>query len=110
MMDLKPQPQRSANTLDALAIARERTPARLFTRRAGAAYRTETMLELRRDHAAARDAVQTVLRLADLPADLVSRFGLFDDSSMCRLRPDRRKNSCSAPILAAGSTIPLESN
>ncbi len=39
---------------------RARTPARLFVGRAGPAYRTETQLQLREDHAAARDAVLDV--------------------------------------------------
>ena len=40
---------------------RARTPARLFVGRAGPAYRTETQLQLREDHAAARDAVRAEL-------------------------------------------------
>ena len=50
-----------------------RTPARILTGRAGAAYRTATWLELRCDHAAARDAVHTEL---DLNADLGVLFWL----------------------------------
>jgi ethanolamine ammonia-lyase small subunit len=42
---------------------RARTPARLLAGRAGAAYRTETQLELREAHAAARDAVGAELEL-----------------------------------------------
>jgi ethanolamine ammonia-lyase small subunit len=53
---------------DPLAAALARTPARLLVGRAGSAYRTDTWLQLRADHAAARDAV-----LADL--DLVRDFG-----------------------------------
>jgi ethanolamine ammonia-lyase small subunit len=37
---------------------RARTPARLLVGRAGAAYRTNTQLDLREAHAAARDAVR----------------------------------------------------
>ena len=37
---------------------RARTPARVLAGRAGAAYRTETQIQLREDHAAARDAVR----------------------------------------------------
>jgi ethanolamine ammonia-lyase small subunit len=86
---------RRNDRIDLLAAARERTPARLFAGRAGAAYRTATHLELRRDHAAARDAVQAEVALADLPADLVAQFGLFDVTTLARskeeflLRPDR---------------------
>ena len=39
------------------------TPARLWTGRAGVSYRTRTALELRRDHAAAVDAVHAELNL-----------------------------------------------
>ena len=42
---------------------RERTPARLMEGRSGASYRTATQLQLRADHAAARDAVQAELDL-----------------------------------------------
>src|SRR5277367_3796919 len=58
---------------------RARTPARLLVGRAGAAYRTNTQLDLREAHAAARDAVRAEL---DLPsvfgADFVERWGLFE--------------------------------
>ena len=57
---------------------RARTPARIFVGRAGSAYRTETQLHLRADHAAARDAVWAEVDLArDLGADLVRERGLF---------------------------------
>jgi len=39
--------------------------------RAGGSYLTATQLQLRADHAAARDAVSTELLLTDLPSDLV---------------------------------------
>jgi ethanolamine ammonia-lyase small subunit len=42
---------------------RERTPARLLAGRAGAAYCTQTQLDLRQAHAAARDAVRDELDL-----------------------------------------------
>ncbi len=42
------------NTIDRV---RAKTPARILAGRAGASYRTETLLRLRADHAAARDAV-----------------------------------------------------
>ena len=42
---------------------RARTPARLLLGRAGAAYRTQTQMELREAHAAARDAVRAELNL-----------------------------------------------
>jgi len=47
---------------------RARTPARIFNGRAGAAYSTNTQLDLREAHAAARDAVRGEM-------DLLSAFG-----------------------------------
>lgn len=77
------------------ALLLERTPARVLVGEAGDAYRTATQLELRRDHAAARDAVRRALDLhADLGIDVVQRFGLFLVDTCCRdkdeylLRPD----------------------
>jgi ethanolamine ammonia-lyase small subunit len=74
---------------------RARTPARILAGRAGAAYRTETWLELRRDHAAAKDAVCAELDLAgDLGEAFVAEWGLFEVNTMARtkeeflLRPD----------------------
>ncbi len=74
---------------------RARTPARILAGRAGAAYRTKTWLELRRDHAAAKDAVCAELDLAgDLGEAFVAEWGLFEVTTMARtkeeflLRPD----------------------
>jgi ethanolamine ammonia-lyase small subunit len=62
-----------------LAAVRARTPARILVGRAGSSYRTATQLELRRDHAAALDAVHAeVDRERDLGIDLVKRFQLFE--------------------------------
>ncbi len=69
----------------ALAALRARTPARLIVGRAGPAYRTATQLELRRDHAAAVDAVHAELDLArDFAADLVARYRLFEIATTAR--------------------------
>src|SRR5271167_4866 len=80
---------------DLVRSIRARTPARLLTGRAGAAYRTATQLELREAHAAARDSVRAELNLeAALGADLVRKLGLFDaytraaDKEEYLLRPD----------------------
>ena len=54
------------------------TPARVFVGSAGPAYSTATQLELRRDHAAARDAVRAELHLNDFSADFVARWQLFE--------------------------------
>ena len=77
-----------------LAI-RARTPARIFSGRAGPAYRTATQLELRRDHAAAVDAVHAELDLTrDFDAEFVRRWNLFEVATQARdkqeylLRPD----------------------
>jgi ethanolamine ammonia-lyase small subunit len=61
-----------------IAAVRARTPARILVGRAGTSYRAATYLELRLDHAAARDAVHAE---CDLDRDLgagVTRFGLFE--------------------------------
>jgi ethanolamine ammonia-lyase small subunit len=58
---------------------RARTPARIMTGRAGAAYRTSTQLDLREAHAAARDAVRAELDLETTfdPA-FVKQWKLFE--------------------------------
>jgi len=80
---------------DMVRRIRARTPARLLAGRAGSCYRTETQLELREAHAAARDAVRTELDLETcLGADFVSRWKLFEARTMAGskdeylLRPD----------------------
>jgi ethanolamine ammonia-lyase small subunit len=61
---------------------RARTPARLLTGRAGAAYRTDTQLDLREAHAAARDAVRAELDLATtFDATFVKHWKLFEVST-----------------------------
>jgi ethanolamine ammonia-lyase small subunit len=74
---------------------RAQTPARLLHGRSGQAYRTETQMELREAHAAARDAVRTEFNLSvDLGTDLIRDLGLFEVSSQAGskeeylLRPD----------------------
>lgn len=58
------------------------TPARLFQGRTGSSYRTATMLSLRADHAAARDAVRARLDLgASGLAPLAAEWGLFELAS-----------------------------
>lgn len=58
---------------------RARTPARLLSGRAGAAYRTNTQIDLREAHAAARDAVRAELDLpAAFGAEFVDRWKLFE--------------------------------
>lgn len=86
---------------DALAAIRTRTPARIFTGRTGSAYRTQTQISLRSDHASARDAVQTDIDWErDLGPDFLKEWDLFEVSSQAQskaeylMRPDlgRRLN------------------
>jgi ethanolamine ammonia-lyase small subunit len=86
---------------DLITRIRARTPARVLADRAGAAYLTETQLELRQAHAAARDAVRTDFDLErDLGKALIERWNLFEVSTLAKskdeylLRPDlgRRLN------------------
>jgi ethanolamine ammonia-lyase small subunit len=74
---------------------RVRTPARLLGGRSGAAYRTNTQLELRQAHAAARDAVRAELGLFTNPDDeFIRKWNLFEVCSRAAnkdeylLRPD----------------------
>jgi ethanolamine ammonia-lyase small subunit len=58
---------------------RARTPARVLAGRAGAAYRTETQIQLREDHAAARDAVRTEFDMrATFGAEFIEKWKLFE--------------------------------
>jgi ethanolamine ammonia-lyase small subunit len=74
---------------------RVRTPARLLAGRSGAAYRTNTQLELRQAHAAARDAVRAELGLFTNPDnEFIRKWNLFEVCSRAAnkdeylLRPD----------------------
>ncbi|HEX4643602.1 MAG TPA: ethanolamine ammonia-lyase subunit EutC [Candidatus Acidoferrales bacterium] len=74
----------------------ERTPARIFSGRAGAAYRTSTQLELREAHAAARDAVREELDLrAQFDEAFIKTWNLFEVRTEARskeeylLQPDK---------------------
>jgi ethanolamine ammonia-lyase small subunit len=69
-------------------LAREiqaRTPARLLTGRSGTAYRTSTHLQLRQDHAAARDAVQTELQLN---SQSIEEFRLFEVQTLAKSKTE----------------------
>jgi ethanolamine ammonia-lyase small subunit len=68
---------------------REQTPARLMEGRSGVSYRTATQLQLRSDHAAARDAVQTELDLsANLGQEFIERWRLFEISTRATSKPE----------------------
>lgn len=96
------------NSADWLPLVRQATPARIFVGRAGVGYRTQTQLELRRDHAAALDAVHAELEIErDLGEDFVAEWNLFTaqseagSKSQFLMRPDlgRRLNSESRATL-----------
>jgi ethanolamine ammonia-lyase small subunit len=64
---------------DIVRRVRARTPARLLVGRAGAAYRTETQLDLRDAHAAARDAVRADLKMREgFEPAFIEHFQLFE--------------------------------
>jgi ethanolamine ammonia-lyase small subunit len=74
---------------------RAQTPARLLAGRSGAAYRTNTQLELREAHAAARDAVRAELNLfTNFSQAFARKWNLFEVCSQAAtkdeylLRPD----------------------
>jgi ethanolamine ammonia-lyase small subunit len=74
---------------------RARTPARLLVGRAGGAYRTNTQIELREAHAAARDAVRAAFHPLQLfGSDFVNRWTLLETRTKATnkdeylLRPD----------------------
>jgi ethanolamine ammonia-lyase small subunit len=70
---------RSGDLPEIVKKVRARTPARLLAGRSGAAYRTNTQLELREAHAAARDAVRAELDLSTDPGDeFVRKWNLFE--------------------------------
>ncbi len=78
---------------------RARTPARILTGRAGAAYCTKVQLELREAHAAARDAVRAEMDLTSTFGEaFVRRWELFEVQTRATgkdeylLRPDLGRN------------------
>jgi ethanolamine ammonia-lyase small subunit len=85
----------SGEPLALVRAIRDRTPARILAGRAGPSYRTATQLQLRQDHAAARDAVWDEIDLEKaFDADLLRRFALFEartraaDKQQFLMRPD----------------------
>lgn len=69
----------AAEFSELLRKIRERTPARIFSGRAGGAYRTSTQLELREAHAAARDAVRAEFDLESVfGAAFIRQWNLFE--------------------------------
>lgn len=64
--------------MDALLRMKGKTPARIGVGRAGGRLKTKTMLTLRADHAAAKDAV-----FMDVDQAILDRLGLFTVQTMC---------------------------
>ena len=74
---------------DLLDLVRRRTPARLLTGRAGCSYTTATQLQLRSDHARARDAVLRELDITvDFGADFVSRWNVFETRTRAKSKAE----------------------
>jgi ethanolamine ammonia-lyase small subunit len=68
---------------------RAQTPARILADRTGAGYRTAMQLQLRQDHAAARDAVRAEFELErDLGAEFVEQWKVFSVSTMAASKED----------------------
>jgi ethanolamine ammonia-lyase small subunit len=98
---------------EVLETIRLRTPARVLAGRAGTSYRTPTLLGLRQDHAAARDAVWAEVDLArDFGADLVERYALFEVRTRAEskeqylLRPDLGRRLGEAGRAAVSANCP----
>lgn len=69
----------SADSAEIVRRIKMHTPARLLVGRAGAAYRTETQLQLREDHANARDAVRAELDLhTAFDSEFIETWNLFE--------------------------------
>jgi len=62
---------------------KERTPARLGSGKAGARYRTLTMLRFRADHAAAQDAV-----FSQVAEDFAAKNGMNEVKTLCRSKDE----------------------
>lgn len=78
MVDRRDELAPNSGWSELVRAIRARTPARVLAGRAGAAYRTETQIKLREDHAAARDAVRTEFDLgADFDSEFIEKWRLF---------------------------------
>ena len=93
--DLPKQDLSEHDLSEIIKKVRAQTPARLLAGRSGAAYRTNTQMELREAHATARDAVRAELNLfRDLGDRFIRNWNLFEVCSWAAskdeylLRPD----------------------
>ncbi len=72
-----------------IAAFQSRTPARVLLGRSGGAYRTETSLALREDHAAAIDAVHVEIDLVrDFGPETVDHWDLFETSTQAKSKEE----------------------
>lgn len=89
MSEQPPVPLAPLDPVDPVEAVLARTPARVLVGRAGPAYRTATLLKLREDHAAARDAVHAEADLLrDFGLDRIDRFLLFGVQTRATSRPE----------------------
>ena len=79
----KPQALPAGADLEAIERMKRQTTARIGVGNAGPRLRTETLLKLRADHAAARDAV-----MIDVQPKLIESLGLFSIKTRCRDRDE----------------------
>jgi ethanolamine ammonia-lyase small subunit len=100
-----------------MELIRARTPARLLVGRAGPAYPTAIQLELRQDHAAAVDAVQSQLDVqVDFAREFVQRWNLFEvstragDKTEYLMRPDLGRRLSNEARQELTSRCPMEAD
>jgi len=87
------------------------TPARLLIGRAGTAYRTSTQLQLRADHAFAKDALNATFSLDESPMkELAKRFDLFEVKSEAASREEYLARPDKGRRLDAGVVETLREN
>ena len=79
MVDRRDELSANSGWSELVRRIRAGTPARVLAGRAGAAYRTETQMQLREDHATARDAVRAEFDMrADFGAGFIDRWKFFE--------------------------------
>lgn len=89
---------------------RARTPARLLAGRSGAAYRTATQLNLREDHAAARDAVRAEFDFSStFGEDFRQKWNLFEVRSQAADKDEYLLHPDLGRRLSDASRLELES-
>lgn len=116
MPDL-PVPRPGTELPETLRQLRAHTPARILVGRAGPAYPTDTQLDLRRDHAAALDAVHAELDLErDFGRDVIDRWQLFEVQTRAQtkaeylMRPDLGRRLSDAAGAKVSANCPRSSD